>query len=150
MSLFRSPSSSFSIFPYLLLSTGGGGGRPNSLVRSSPPPASPESLCIPVIHYNWRGGGVLINHPGSPSFHVPPNRRDRKMRDGKKKKEGKNLQPSVSDLLFDVRPIRPTGRSGTEFSSSDHTASRFCWKTRSGRQTGILSFTSHRDFCSLM
>lgn len=35
---------------------------------------SPGSFYIPVIHFNWRGEkkrNVLINHPGSPSFHVP-------------------------------------------------------------------------------
>lgn len=118
VSLSPSLSSSFSIFPYLLLSTGGGGGRPNSPRGGL---WTLQSLYIPVIYFNWRGGkkkrererNVLINHLGSHGFHVPPSYGDRGGREKMKEKWKKNPKQSVSAarLLFDVRPIRQTAPS---------------------------------------
>lgn len=86
MSLSPSPSSSFSIFPYLPLSTGGGGVRPNSLRGGfCRVPSTYQSFT------NWREEkkkrNVLINHPGSHGFHVPLSCGDRERR--KKMKENK-------------------------------------------------------------
>lgn len=66
-------SSSFSVFPYLPLSTGGGGGRPNS---------SQGGLWTTYQSFTLTGEkekkrNVLINHPGSHGFHVPPSYGDR-------------------------------------------------------------------------
>lgn len=82
-------SSSFSVFPYLPLSTGGGGGRPNS---------SQGGLWTTYQSFTLTGEkekkrNVLINHPGSHGFHVPPSYGDREWRE-KKKEWTSNKSPS--------------------------------------------------------
>ncbi len=105
--LSPSLSSSFSIFPYLPLSTGGGGGRPNSpwgglwTLQSL---STYQSFTLTGERKKKRND--LINHPGSHSFHVPPSYGDREWRkkwEKKKKNERKtknNLsRTSVSSLM---------------------------------------------------
>lgn len=108
VSLSPSLSSSFSIFPYLPLSTGGGGGRPNSPwggLRTLRSLSTYQSFTL-------TGGGKkerndLINHPGSHSFHVLPSYGDRerrtKLKEKKKKNERKTKnnpsRTSVSSLM---------------------------------------------------